>query len=150
MNEFKILMGKDQMDFMDALLQNQINPSEENKKRVDELSAENTRKIKEGHDKNANEFISEHGQELFDFVSSFSEENFLFTKNRPFYLTWFVADEEQAQDENDNYWKVTFYKGQFNYVKDICGGYAGTEILEENISQERVLELINTKNLKAV
>lgn len=145
MSEFKIMMGKDSKDLMEAMFKHYFAPTEETKKRVDFLSAENSRKIKEGHDKNAIEFIAEHGQQLFDFVSSISKENFLFTKNKPFHLSWDIDS-----DEDDNYWQVSFYNGKFDYEKLVCGGYAGTETLEENISQERVLELINTKNLQAV
>jgi len=138
-------MGKESIDIFNAEIQYQFRPTAENKKILDGLYDKLTKNLDASQQKKEAEFIEEHGQQLFDFVKSLSKDRFLIGKDKPFYLSWFVADEEQAKDEDDNYWKVTFYKGQFDYVQDICGGYAGSETLEKNISRERVLELMKNK-----
>lgn len=79
-----------------------------------------------------------YGKELFDFVKSILKENFLYAKRSPYLLTWDVNS-----DEDDNYLDVCFYDGKFEYRKHICGGYAGVEVLESDISKERVIELIH-------
>lgn len=141
MKEYQMLMGKDSMNLFNAVLQQQYNPSEENKKRVDDLSAELSKTL-EWAQKNAElSFIAEHGQELLDFVKAISKKNFLVGQTKPYSLSW----EIKWDSDSDDYWVIRFWKGKFDYVKEICGGYAGAETLEENLSSERVMELLATK-----
>ncbi len=141
MSEYKILMGKSSLNLWDAILAQQFNPSEENQKRLDDLHRQNSLAIMHGHQKNIPEFIELNGQDVYDFVCTIHpNSNFLFALQSPFSLWWNVKD-----DENDDYWKIRLCKGQFDYTKEICGGYAGSEMIEENISQARVLELLTNK-----
>jgi len=80
---------------------------------------------------------------LLEFVKSISKEHFLVGQYKPYSFRW----EVKADYDNDDYWVVRFRNGSFDYEKEVCGGYAGIEILEINISKERVLELLNTKSL---
>lgn len=141
MREYKMMMSKNAAELFDAVLKQQYHPSEENKKRVEELSAKAYQRAVEDQRKREVDFISLYGQDIFDFVKSISKENFLSFQSRPYSLSW----EIKWDSENDDYWSVSFFKGHFSYVKDICGGYGGREILELNIPFVRVKELLASK-----
>lgn len=140
MSEYKMFMGKDSIDLFDALLKHQFRPTDQTKKTLDELQAKNHQRIVEMQIKAESDFISLYGQDIFDFVQGISKENFLATVSKPYSLSW----EIKFDSDNDDYWSVGFFKGHFNYVKDICGGYGGRDILEANISIDRVKELLST------
>jgi hypothetical protein len=137
--KYTMLGSKDFMDLFSATIKHEYAPTEETKKELERLDAKNISDLNEWQSKAEKEFISEYSQDLFEFIKSISKEYFLVGKSKPFGLSWNISS-----DENDNYFTVRFYKGKFDYVEDICGGYAGTEILEENISHERVLELLKS------
>lgn len=147
MGEFVILMGKDQKDYFEAALQHQINPTQESKSLLDKLSAENTQRLNKSQQQASEEFIFVHGKPLYEFIKSISKKYFLVGKYKPFHLSWDVKEEfnEEGDSENDNYRDVSFYNNQFNYRIQYCGGYAGSKIIEENISQQRIIELIKAK-----
>lgn len=135
--EYKILMGKDSMDYFEAQLKAIYQPSEENTKRLEEIHGKVSMELTKSQLKKELEFIELYGQDMLDFVKNFSKPYFLATVNSPFTISWDVKS-----DDNDDYWEVIFCKGKFDYRLSICGGYGGHETLEENISRERVLELI--------
>lgn len=140
MNEYKMLVSLDFNNLFNALIKDQYFPTEETKKELDRLSAENTASLIKTQNKNKEKFVKEYGEGVFYFIETISDKYFLVGKSEPFYLSW-----NFRSDENDDYWSIRFYKGEFEYVMDICGGYGGTEVLEKNISTERVLELLKTK-----
>lgn len=137
--EYKMLMGKDQADMFDAMLKNNFNPTEESKKELERLQEENTVRLNDWQFKAEREFIKEHGQLMLDLVKSISKEYFLVAKSKPFYLSWTI----KTDTENDDYYSVRFWKGKFDYILEECGGYAGTKVLEEDLSHVRIMELIN-------
>jgi hypothetical protein len=104
--------------------------------RLEELYAGIEADTRAREKKNKEAFILENGQSLYTFIDNLGVD--WSSDKKSFY--W-----EISSDENDDYWSVLFYKGEFSYIKDICGGYAGREVLEKNISKKRVVELLNSK-----
>ena len=142
MSEYVMYMGLEQKKMFDAVVAHQYKPTEETKATLDRLYAENEKRLIESQAKKEAEFIGLYGQELFDFVKGISEkEYFLVSKDKPFYLSWTVEDDS----ENEEYWAVRFINGSFSYANLSYSGYGETKVLEDNISQQRVLELINLK-----
>lgn len=142
MSEFKVFMGLDQMKYMNALLKHSAEPTEENKKSVEEAYKPILESLTKSQAKKVEEFVALYGQEMFDFVQSLSKGYFLVGKDAPFYLSF----EVKADYDNDNYWMIKFKNGKFNYILDICGGYGGSEEIETNLSKERVLQLLNDES----
>lgn len=138
--EYQLVVGAEFMALWDALMKVQFNPSEENKAVLKKLEDENTKSLQLSQAKKEAEFVIEHDLSTLEFIRSISTGYFLVGKSVPFALTWDIK-----YDENDDYWEVSFYKGEFFYRKQICGGYAGTDILEKRISKERVMELLNSR-----
>lgn len=138
MKEYTVLMGKEQMECFDAVLKAQYQPSKENSDRLAKLQTEATERLIKSQKEKEIVFIAEWGQELFDFIAKISKPYFLVGKDNNGAFTWEVS----WDSDNDDYLQIQFYKGQFNYQRSICGGYGGTEKIEENISRERVLELL--------
>lgn len=137
---YRIYAGLDGMEILNASIAYQYNPSEENKKRVDKISEKIKRESAKSQKVNEKRFIGRYGKDLLEFIRSISKDNFLLGANAIDYQYWGIKS-----DDDDDYWVITFNKGHFHYLKEISGGYAGTEILEANISQERVLELLKEK-----
>lgn len=136
--DYKILIGKDTKDYFDALIQHNYNPSAETEARLNKVSEAISIERYSRQIKAEMNFAFLYGRDTLDFVKSISKEHALAFKEPPYYLTWDIKS-----DENDDYWEVAFVKGIFRYQIQIGAGYGGTEILEDNISHERVLELIN-------
>ncbi|HUM52926.1 MAG TPA: hypothetical protein PK431_13975 [Chitinophagales bacterium] len=136
MREYTMLVSKGFKDYFDAVLQDQFNPSEANKERLKQLQDENTASLIKSQQKAEIEFLGKYSKETLEFIRSISKEYFLVGS---YILHWGIKS-----DDNDDYWEVRFNDGQFEYVLSICGGYAGTEILERNLTFERVLELLNS------
>lgn len=134
MREYTMLVSKDFKDYFDAVLQDQFNQNEANSARLKKMQDENTKRLNQSQEKAEIEFLSKYSKEMLEFIRSISKEYFLVGN---YILNWAVKN-----DDNDNYWEVRFNNVQFDYVLSICGGYAGTEILERNLSFERVLELL--------
>lgn len=137
--EYMMLVGKDFYDLFSAEVKHLYKPTNKTKKELDRLHEKNKNDLNEFQAKAEQEFILEYGEEILDFVKCISSEYFLVGKSKPFGLSWNISS-----DENDDYISIRFYKGKFDYVKDICGGYALTEILEADISFIRVIELLNS------
>lgn len=140
MREYQILMGKDQLDLWNALIEHQYKPTKETEERLNILAASNEKRLIESQESAEKEFIMAHTQPMLELVKSISDKYFLVGQHSPFYLTWNISS-----DDSDNYYSVKFWKGRFDYVEDIAGGYGGTNTLEENISYWRLMELINSK-----
>lgn len=142
MQEYKILVGKATMDMWDATIKNIVDPSDNNKKRLEKLHEENRKSLDAFQREAEIKFIGLYGEDTLAFIKRLkNREYFLVGSVGLISLSWDVKS-----DENDNYWTVSFYRGKFSYRLLIAGGYGGVETLEENISHERVLELLNIKN----
>ena len=138
MREYTILVSSDFKEYWDALISDSYNPTPESKAKLELFDAKNKAYLKEEQRKLQLQFIQEYDDTMYQFVSELMKsEYFLVGKSNPFHITWNLGS-----DDNDNYWTIRFYKGQFDYILEVCGGYGGTEILESNISKERVKELI--------
>lgn len=141
MREYVLFGGKDQIDMINALLKHEFNPTENTKAEVDRISGIISEKVKRNQIEAEKVFVELYGEEILSFVKSISRENFLSAKSHPYCLSW----EVKTDYDNDNYWVVNFSKGKFSYCLEAASGYGGIKILEDSISQERVLELIKQK-----
>lgn len=110
------------------------------KKRLEEIYSEIDKETKESHWKNAALFIEKYGKELYAFCDNISNKDCFLSYTEGEYL-WWNAIETGEIDEDDDF-LIVLKKGVFSYVKSIAGGYAGKEVIEEDITKERVLELL--------
>lgn len=137
MRKYTIQTGSRGMEMLTLMFQPD---SKEKTKRLNEINEEITKEILENHLFRKKIFIKEYGQEIFDFCESISKPTFLANKDYPYYLSWDCYSKEN--DDEDDYRIVYFYKGVFKYCIKYAGGYGGENVEEENLSFERVKELI--------
>lgn len=142
MREYTILVGKSTHDLWNAMIKNMADPSEENKKQLELLENENTQRLEKWQKQGEAKFAELYGEEMLAFIKTLpNREYFLINDISLLSLNWDIKS-----DENDDYWYINFYKGEFSYRVSHAGGYAGVETLEKNITKERVRELLNIKN----
>lgn len=129
-------VGRRQLEIEKLMLSNK----QEDKTRLQEIYEEIDREMKASHCKSAEMFIEKYGQILYAFCDNISKDNYFLSNKDGNYLWWDAIETGEADE--DDYFRVVLEKGVFSYIKDLCGGYAGKEILETNITTERVLELL--------
>lgn len=133
-----IFVGATGKELFELTLEMEMNPNDKAKARLAEIYKKIDKEAVENHNTKAEKFILEYGQVLYRFIERLeNKKNFLAYKDN-FYFSW-----EVKRDGNEDYWMIRFQKGKFNYILDIAGGYGGEELLEENISKEQVLKLLN-------
>lgn len=141
MNSYQMLASLDFKEYYDAMVADTYNSTPETRAKLNDCYAKNEAYLKTEQEKIRQQFINELGYDMYQFVAELMKSKyFLVGKTNPFRLEWNLGS-----DDNDDYWSIKFQKGRFDYVLDICGGYGGTQILEKDISKNRVLELINKK-----
>lgn len=127
-------------DLWGASVEYSINPSQENKNKLDNISDRITKESNITITRNKVEFERLYGRNMLEFIISISNpKHTLWMGVDPFYFRWEVKWNEETED----YWTIKFYKGAFNYVLEECAGYGEYKTLEADISKERVLELLN-------
>src|SRR5690349_5283644 len=104
--EYKMLVGKETLEFFDAVLKAQYQPSKENTERLERLQRETDDRLIKSQKEKEIAFIDKYGQQLYDFVAKLSEPNFLVGKDINNSLFW----EVKWDSDNDDYWDVYFYK----------------------------------------
>lgn len=132
-------VGLDQFNLMTMQFEYSVNPTQELKAKMDTIYANISISQFRIRIRNESYFIKQYGIDLFSFVKSISDKD-AFQKE---YMDWNIRTDYDSDDSYD----ITLHKGKFNYVLSSCGGYAGRTVLEENISRDRVVELLNSKQL---
>jgi len=132
-------VGADGKELLEAVIENEYKPTKKSEERLRAISDKITKQSNETILRNQKDFILLYGQDLFDFIISISNpKHTLWLGMYPHNFRWEVKWDSDTED----YWVIRFREGVFNYVIEECSGYAGVEILEKNISKERVLELL--------
>lgn len=139
MKEYQIMTGSRQHAMWNALIEDLAHPSDASKGKLKQISEDNQKYYKAEQEKEEIRFVSMYGADMLAFVKHITKDFSLLGKSLSDYsLHWDV----RTDTENDNYWTIRFYKGRFDYTLEIAGGYGGREILESDISKERVKELL--------
>lgn len=141
MSEYLMFTSLDGKKYFDAAIRYQHDPSEQNKKQLDEISSFINKSLDESQQRCENEFIQKYGQDVFEFVKKLSLNKPHFLVGKDNLLRWDVSDDT----ENEEYEVVRFYKGIFDYARMSYSGYGETVVLEDKLSKERVLELLKMK-----
>jgi hypothetical protein len=136
-----IQTGRNGMEMVEATIAYSQDPSEQNKRRLDSIHNKMDTESSIINSRKEREFLLKWGSITTNFIKSlFPEEKYPFIKES-FY--WNI----KSDYDNEDHWQIRWREGKFRYEKLIASGYAGIEVLEDNLSFDRVLELFKSREL---
>lgn len=101
---------------------------------------------KERVDRMKIEFLKSYPESLLEFILSLPEgEDQLISGSDFHYFRWWLNKMKSDFDSDCESWYVIFNNGRFSFVYNGTCGWGDNEVLEANLSHDRVRELITTK-----
>lgn len=137
---YTMMVGVNGMELWQATLAHQAHPTVDTATRLKAINDKISKEAAETKQRNIQDFINLYGADMYVLVEKLNNPKYThWMGSDPHYFTWEIRWDE---DRDDTY-VVRFFKGKFDYVVQSCGGYAGTTVLETDITKERVLELLS-------
>lgn len=133
MRDYIVYMGSDSLDYFNALMAYKYNPTKTNQERIDSLTKVMDNKARDILKEAKNKFIQLYGEDTYRFIKSIKGRKYTGLKH--------IKSWDDPNNEDSSF-DIEFINGKFVYKYYMDGGYSGTKVLEDNLTIERVLQII--------